>query len=625
MFLQVKILLKRFGIALFFASVCRILFFVFNPYFHQFEVFALLQAFAYGVLYDISALVYMQSIFILVHLVPFKWFEKKWVQNVLFTWFVLAEFFFFFFNFMDTGYFAVAGKRSGIEIFAMGKEADGLVLQYLADYWYLLVSLLGVFGLSIWAYLKTSIGVGSNQTEPIKWLPEIGWRIVLAGAAFVGARGGFNLMPLNTFDAARQTQPELISLVVNTPFNMIISTQQTGLIEQEYMTKQEADKWFNPIQQHQYADSNRPNIVVLLIESLGKEYIGYYNNGKGYTPFLDSLMGHSSVYMHAYSNGKKSIEGIPAALASMPSWMQAPYLSSFYQGNALTGIGGYLQAEGYDASFYHGGKNGTMSFDNFIALSKGGSYYGKNEYPNTADFDGHWGIFDGPYLQYFGRQLGVKKEPFFSTVFTLTSHHPFQVPVGMENKFPAGTLPIHRTIGYVDDALRNFFSYAKTQSWYNNTVFVLTADHSAENERAYYQSAQGKFEIPLFVFRPDSAVGIENNSTISHVDILPLILQEAHVTKPYFSFGALGQNKIQSGLAMQYHDQFYQLIEWPYVYHFDGVNPMAFYSLDTDTLLKKNKLTVPVYASKIDSMDKTLKAIIQTYNQRVIHNKTQVE
>ena len=146
-------------------------------------------------------------------------------------------------------------------------------------------------------------------------------------------------------------------------------------------------------------------------------------------------MGHSEVFLHAYSNGKKSIEGIPSILSSMPSWMATPYLGSFYQGNNLKGIGAYLQEMGYDASFYHGGRNGTMSFDNFIATSKGGAYFGKNEYPSPEDGDGHWGIYDMPYLHYFGKELTQKKEPFFSSVFTLSSHHPYKLPADKINSY----------------------------------------------------------------------------------------------------------------------------------------------------------------------------------------------
>jgi len=211
-------------------------------------------------------------------------------------------------------------------------------------------------------------------------------------------------------------------------------------------------------------------------------------------------MKHSWVYHHAYANGKRSIEGVPSSIMALPSLMDNDYISSVYQSNTLFSTAYYLQKWGYQSGFYHGGKNGTMSFDNMVAISQAGTYFGLNEYPNKNDFDGKWGIYDKPYLQYFAQQCREAKQPFYQTIFTLSSHHPYSLPPNEMGKYPEGTLPIHKTVGYTDDALKDFFITASKQEWFKNTVFIITADHSAENEKAYYQSPQGKYEIPLIVF-----------------------------------------------------------------------------------------------------------------------------
>ncbi len=623
MFGAFQLLIKRLFIAMVVASLCRLLFLLFNPGFFQYPVADLLQGFAYGLLYDLSVNIYVHGLFLALHLLPASWFFGKRLQQFLFALFLIGQFVIVFFNLIDIGYFPISGKRSGIEIFSMAGETDGMVAKYLSDYWYLLLALFAFIGFSYKWYLPTYKRAISETLlrKPGKVFSEIIFRVFILAFAFVGARGGLNLLPLNTFDAARQTRAELIPLVVNTPFNMIISTQQSGLAELNYMSVQTEEKWFKPLQKMQLEEGQR-NIVLIIVESLGKEYVGFYNNKKGYTPFLDSLMQYSQVYTHAYANGKKSIEGIPAIMASMPSWMETPYLSSYYQGNSLQGIGSYLGRKSYDVSFYHGGKNGTMSFDNFIALSGGGNYYGKNEYPNELDFDGYWGISDRPYLQYFARELGKKKEPFFSTVFTLTSHHPYELPANEVGKFPKGTLPIHQTIAYTDDALREFFAFAKTQAWYKHTTFVLTADHSAENETPYYQSPQGIFEVPLFVFRPDSLGAILHAKTVSHIDIMPLILYESHYADSFFTFGVNPNIDSEFGGAIQYHDMYYRLIQWPYVYHFDGQKSIALFNLTNDSLMKDNLMNLPVQKPKLDSMEHLLKSRIQNYNRSLINNKT---
>jgi phosphoglycerol transferase MdoB-like AlkP superfamily enzyme len=304
--------------------------------------------------------------------------------------------------------------------------------------------------------------------------------------------------------------------------------------------------------------------------------------------------------------------------------MENDYPSSFYQSNKLKGIGSYLNEIGYQTSFYHGGKNGTMSFDNFTAIIDGGKYFGKNEYPNPADFDKHWGVFDEPYLQYFAKQLSENKTPFFSSVFTLSSHHPYSIPEHLASKFTEGTLPIHRTIKYTDYALQQFFETAIKEPWYNNTIFIITADHSAENETPYYQTTQGKFEIPLFVFSANvNLVKPEiNQNTIQQIDIMPLILNYAGYNKPYYSFG---EEVNKTNWAMQFTSGFYQYISWPYVYQFDGKNGIGFFNLKQDSMMSKNELKNKKLEVQIINLDSNIKCKIQRYNFDLINNKTHIK
>jgi phosphoglycerol transferase MdoB-like AlkP superfamily enzyme len=626
MFGAFQLLIKRLSIAMLIASLCRLLFLALNPIFFQYSLVQLFECFWYGLLYDLSVTMYVHGLLIAVHLLPRFMFYTKEIQKFTFSIFLIGQLIIVFFNLMDIGYFPISGKRSGMEIFSMAAETDGLVIKYLVDFWYLLLALIFLLWLSFKLYNQTYVKALANK-EWDKWnsgIREIGLRFAIIAITFVGARGGLNLLPLNTFDAARQTQAELIPLVVNTPFNMIISTQQSGLSELNYLSVQTEEKWFMP-KQKMAVGKSKPNVVLIIVESLGKEYVGFYNNKKGYTPFLDSLMQFSEVYTHAYANGKKSIEGIPAIMASMPSWMEQPYLSSFYQGNSLQGIGYYLSKNGYDVGFYHGGKNGTMSFDNFIALSGGGKYFGKNEYPNQEDYDGYWGISDRPYLQYFGRKLSEKKGPFFAAVFTLTSHHPYQLPKNEIGKFPKGTLPIHQTIGYTDDALRDFFAYARTQEWYANTTFIVTADHSAENETRYYQSPQGRFEAPLVIFRSKDKKLKINERTVSHVDIMPMVLFETNYPDSFFSFGVNPTICQGLGGAIQYNDMYYRLVQWPYIYHFDGVRGISLFNMEQDSFMKRSLLGLPHLQPKVDSMDFILKSMLQSYHRNLIYNKSYID
>jgi phosphoglycerol transferase MdoB-like AlkP superfamily enzyme len=622
-----KLLLYKILLVLLVYTLCRFIFLVLNPTFFQFGLFEIVHGFYIGLLFDFSAIVYTNSLLILLFVLPFKYRRYNLFQRIINTLLYIVNGIAVLLNLIDTAYFKFSGKRSGLELLKMRDELSGVWKNYVLDYWYLVIILLLVvyllFKLNIW--ISKKVDFSSIVYSWRQYLSEMAALVIIAAICFLGARGGVNLTPINTFDAARISRAELVPLIVNTPFQFLMSTQQVGLTIQNYFETNTIKQYFNPQKKINKLDTLkvRPNIVVLILESLGKEYVGYYNQGMGYTPFIDSLMKKSLVYNHAYANGKRSIEGIPAIVASLPTWMDNDYMSSYYQSNQLKSLGAYLQDLGYQSSFYHGGKNGTMSFDNFTAITNGGEYFGLNEYPNKADFDQHWGIYDEPYLQYFANHLSGKKQPFYASLFTLSSHHPYSIPEHLSAKFTEGTLPIHRTIKYADYALQQFFAKAKNEPWFNNTIFIITADHSAENEKPYYQTTQGKYEIPLFVYSAKSQFvkAAVNDSTIQQIDILPMALNYVSYPKSFYSFGeSLGQNH----WAMQLTNAFYQYISWPYVYHFDGKAGLAFFDLKKDSFMRTSQLKNVQYLPIINKMDSAVKCIIQQYNNDLINNKTHI-
>lgn len=614
------LLLKRLLLAYALMLFCRILFFV--VYFKQFSaqsIWEICWAFICGFWFDSSAIAYFLSVTILLQLFPTNYRNKKTYQLISKVFFTFGIALLLLLNLIDVGYFAISGKRSGFEMIAIQSNANISPLSYVVSYWPLTLLLIVLIVIAWRIYPK------QQQTLYIKtaseFLRELLLFFLVSLITFIGARGSLGLKPLNTLDAAKIAGAELMPLTLNTPFQLLMTIEQVGVHEKNYMHSEKATQYFNPYHTvSQLPTASNKNVVLIILESIGKEYVGFYNNGKGYTPFIDSLMQHSTVYVNAYANGKRSIEGIPAILAAMPSWMPSDYINSYYQTNKLYSTGYYLQKQGYNASFYHGGKNGTMSFDRFVASTQAGSYFGLNQYPNTdADFDGNWGIYDEPYLQYVAGELTKKEQPFYSTVFTLSSHHPYKLPDKHKQLFKKGTLPIHATISYTDFALKCFFETAQTKPWYNNTLFVITADHSSENETPYYQTQQGKYAIPLLVFEPTQTNGSINTQTIDHLGIMPLILNKTlPLNSQFFSFG--------SNYAVQYDGGIYQIIDYPFALTFDGEKNVGFYNLTNDSLMQQNlinqKILLPNITQKLDSMEQTIKAIIQQYNYALIHNKT---
>ena len=134
------------------------------------------------------------------------------------------------------------------------------------------------------------------------------------------------------------------------------------------------------------------NIVIIIVESLSAEFTGIGNPGHGYTPFLDSLAEKGLYFKNRFANGRRSIDAPPSILAGLPHLRDETFFCAEFK--TLHGLGTVLKSHGYNTSFFHGGKNGTMFFDVFSRRMGFDDYYGLNEYPNPQDSDGIWGIYD---------------------------------------------------------------------------------------------------------------------------------------------------------------------------------------------------------------------------------------
>ena len=183
-------------------------------------------------------------------------------------------------------------------------------------------------------------------------------------------------------------------------------------------------------------DKTKPNVVIILLESFSKEYTQLKNPEA--TPYLNELAKKSVFFDKAYANGRRSIEGVASVLSGIPALMEEPFVNSEFSANQIIGLGTLLGSNGYHTSFFHGAKNGSMHFDQFSKSVGIENYFGKSEYPNALDDDGTWGIFDEPFLRWTCAKYSDFPKPFFSTIFTLSSHQPFKIPDQFENDFSDG-------------------------------------------------------------------------------------------------------------------------------------------------------------------------------------------
>ncbi len=469
---------------------------------------------------------------------------KGWLHIVQLALFHLSTVICFFLNCTDLEYYKFTLKRSTADLFGIaggGEDLPHLAPVFAKDYWYVVLIFLASLAAAHMGYRWAARRWAEAAAKPW-WL----WRVCLVALTALCSRGGVQYMPLAVLDASAYAPPAYMPLVLNSPFTVMTSIGKPMITERDFMPQSEADRVW-PVR-HQYGQtrlvgagpSGAPNVVVIILESFSATYSGLLNTGRpGYMPFLDSLMANGLYYTQAHANGRRSIDGLPAIVASMPKMMEEAFITSPYADAPFTSLPNLLAAKGYSTSFYHGGHNGTMGFNAFARSAGYQRYSGRDEYTHAEDDDGVWGIRDRPYLQFYAHELEKEKQPFFSTVFTLSSHHPYELAPADAERFKGGTLTIHPTLKYSDHALREFFATARNMPWFKNTLFVITADHTADLERNGEQSGSAfDFWIPLVYYMPGIIPPMADARTTQQIDILPTVMDLIGYPEPFFAFGS---------------------------------------------------------------------------------------
>lgn len=624
---------KRVLFLILIMELCRFTYLVFN--FHSFvhsPLKEVLSTFLFGLIFDLSSICYFNLIFILLHIIPIDHRFKLWYQRILFFLFVIVNSIVVFLNMADAVYYPFLGKRMGVEILTQLDNISRIYSGFIGEYWYMLVAALILIWVMIWYYPRHRYDFEDYRYKKYPFVKTTFIKELVMGIAIfilgiILIRGGVGSNSIRSIDATRFVSPQLIPLTINNPFNLLSSLQHPLLEEQNFMPMEEAINIVSPIKQFNKTPwSKKYNVVVITLQNFGKEYIGHFNNGRGYTPFLDSLLSVGLSCENAYSNGRQTIEALPAILSGMPSLDESPYLHSAYKENKISSVGKCLSEDGYSTGFYFGATNGTFGFDEYIKLSSAGKYSGIDQYPdqNKEGVD-KWGIYDEPYMQYMCDDISKNPEPFCYTLFTNSSHHPYEIPEKYTGRFPKGRLAIHESIGYTDFALRMFFRNAKTKGWFKNTVFIITADNSAISETDKYASSEGKFRIPLLFYKPGDNLFFRKKmlATVQQIDIMPTILQLTGYTKPFFSFGNSIFSDTKNHYAVQYTDGFLQYIHYPYVMQIRGNKTLGFFNLTDDPFMRKN---LTLQGGKLyDLYLKRLQAIYQLYNHVLISNTALAE
>lgn len=522
-------LLRIILVMLVFTTV-RGLFFAFNSSaFASFSVQQIAQAFALGMRFDAwIVFVCLMPLFLLelaTHASGFAFLRRV---TALASGAVLAFVcVMMFFELSDCEYFRFSGSRTTLAIFSMSGDALEQSAQLLLNFWHIpaLTVLYSVLLFSCWRVTQHKAQHPRVSLSRRRlWIT--GFAGVLLGTLAI--RGGLQRKPLSPTHAVYLGDSKLAALALNTSFQMVHSSG-LGVVKklQFYNTTAEAARQLDvPRERHAPVSLAGSHVVVLIVESLSSEYMGFQGITRSYAPFLSSLAEKSLYFENAFANGRQSIEALPSIFASLPSLIGEPFITSRYSHVTVPALGSVLSNKGYATAFFHGAKNGSMYIDAMAKKFGFERFFGLSEYPESRrDFDGSWGIFDEPFLNFTVQQLSALPRPFAAGIFTLSSHNPYHIPRGLESRFPADGTPFQRSLSYADFAISRFFAVAEQQDWFKDTLFVITGDHTAELSHDVFKTEQNIYRVPILFYDPSGRLKPKKSSRlIQHADIFPTIL-----------------------------------------------------------------------------------------------------
>ena len=586
-----------------------------------------------GMRFDLTAVLYLSSAYLIGMILPLpiSWRENKVYQKVLLWLFWIPNALGIIFNMADSVYIRFVDRRTTCAFFTEVSNDDNMgtvIANGVVEYWYAVLVLIAVLAMF---FVCTRRHYELPRLKPAIYYPlETLIMVVTVYFSVIGIRGGFGryTRPITLSNALQYTNaPRESALVLNTPFSLMKTIENTTYVEKHFFEDDELASRMNPIHAAEQGEVRTDNVVIIIWESCSKEYVGFYNHDiegyTGYTPFLDSLLAQCVTFDYSYASGRKSIDAMPSALSSIPMLIE-PYTVSPYSTNEVSSIAERLGKKGYTTAFFHGAPNGSMGFQAYARSAGFGAYYGMTEFNNDDEFDGTWAIWDEPFLQYYAKTMSTMPEPFMTAVFTASSHHPFKVPAQYKDSFPKGPLPIHEPLGYADHAMRKFFETAKQQPWFEHTLFVILADHTNELILPEYTNSRGLYEIPIAFYHPQLTPE-KRAEVISQTDIMPSVLAWLGYDEPYFAFGEnILTAKKKHPYAVCYNAPVYQILSDSLLVQFDGENVTGVYDYRTDRFVREN-LKDTMDPERIAPMTDYLKALIQQYVYRMVHNELTVK
>lgn len=610
-FLSAKVLL----LMMFIFTLLRFLFYIlYSQQYYGVPVGEIGLSFLIGLRFDLASVMLVGGFFILLLNLPGRFKYKQLYKISILSLLFLVVFASIVLSLGDIFYYPYAKRRISYEIFNLFKSVPELITIILTDYLvpliiaFVVVILLGYLWFKLFGKYKSTAYKGIAN--------DVIYFILLIGVMIISIRGGFQLKPLRESYAFRNDNIALGHLSLNAVFTTLRTLNRGDIQSYNFIPMDEAIKTMRDLLKSPneiYLDDGYPimrqtiaeptqrkklNVVIIVMESWPGNFEELETIKPYPMPEFRELMSKGIYFSNFFAAGQRTIQGMQAVVGSIPNVVYDDILGSPIEQNFLRPLGVILKESGYSTIFLHGARSGSMGFEAFSKLSGFDTYISKSDFDlNKVKDDGTWGIFDHFVFERAHQEFNNLKQPFSGLIMSLSSHTPYALPSGEFEVYDStvANYKFLNSLRYSDWSLGKFFEEAETAEYFQNTIFIITADH-AEGTRE--KNIYDLFKIPCLLYSPAFVNPAVISSVHSQVDILPTIIDILKLQTKHSSFG-LSAIVGNDGFAYIPSGGLHGWIkgDWLLVGDFD--KNIALYNFKTDRFLHDNKLEINLKTANV--------------------------
>jgi phosphoglycerol transferase MdoB-like AlkP superfamily enzyme len=371
--------------------------------------------------------------------------------------------------------------------------------------------------------------------------------LIVPAVLFTGLRGGYRPIPIQVSDAYFSHHNILNTASVNStfhlmsnvlqnleahkPYTFMPSAKAAGILDELYAVQ--TDTTIHIL------TTSRPNVILIVFEGWAADVVEGLGGYPGIAPHFSKLIANGVSFDSCYASGNLSDQGMGAVFSAFPAQPKSSIVTQPTKYVHLPCINTSFKNAGYATSFMFGGQlnygniRSYMYYNGFDRITEGKDF-------ESSVYQGRLGVHDGDLLKRQFQDLKKEKQPFFSAIFTLSTHGPFDFQ-GNHSVLKWGDKEQEyiNSVHYADSCLNEFMNLARTQSWYSNTLFVFVSDHHHNSPKgySYYEPAYRRIPLVFYgnVLKPEFR-GYKSTKICSQLDLASTLLHQLNMNARAFTW-----------------------------------------------------------------------------------------